>query len=156
MFSMSVAPLEMVIRAFTVYFFLLLILRLTGKRQIGQLAPFDLVLLLILSNAVQNSMNAGDNSLVGGLISATVLISVNWIVGYLVFHFHGVEKFVEGKPEFLVRNGTVNKKILKKEQISMNELQAVVRSHGCSEISDVDYAILEINGAIHVRTKNGN
>jgi len=81
MFNMAVSWWELVIRGAVVYIFLLALLRITGKRQVGQLAPFDLVLLLVLSNAVQNSMNAGDNSLVGGLISAATLVLLNFVVG---------------------------------------------------------------------------
>src|SRR5437773_12531152 len=85
MFTMAIPWWELIVRSLVVYAFLLVILRITGKRQVGQLAPFDLVLLLVLSNAVQNSMNGGDNSLVGGLIAATTLISINWLIGYATF-----------------------------------------------------------------------
>ena len=85
MFNMSVPWWEFVVRGVVVYTFLLIILRLTGKRQIGQLSAFDLVLLLILSNAVQNSMNAGDNSLIGGLVVAATLVTLNFLVGYISF-----------------------------------------------------------------------
>ena len=81
MFTLGVAWWELIVRALLVYLFLILLLRVTGKRQVGQLAPFDLVLLLVLSNAVQNSMNGGDNSLIGGVISATTLVLVNLVVG---------------------------------------------------------------------------
>src|SRR5205823_2897441 len=85
MLNMTVPWWEIVVRSLVVYVFLLTILRITGKRQVGQLAPFDLVLLLVLSNAVQNSMTGGDNSLVGGIIAATTLISINWLIGYATF-----------------------------------------------------------------------
>jgi uncharacterized membrane protein YcaP (DUF421 family) len=85
MFDMSVPWWELVARGVVVYVFLIALLRLTGKRQIGKLSPFDLVLLLILSNAVQNSMSAGDNSLIGGLILATTLVAVNYLVGLITF-----------------------------------------------------------------------
>src|SRR6266704_1313765 len=85
MWNLSLPWWEFVLRGAIVYVFLLVILRITGKRQTGQLAPFDLVLLLILSNAVQNSMNGGDNSLLGGVISATTLVLLNWIVGFATF-----------------------------------------------------------------------
>ena len=85
MWTMAIPAWELVLRGVLVYGFLLLLLRLTGKRQVGQLAPFDLVLLLVLSNAVQNSMNGGDNSLVGGLISATTLVLLNLVIGYATY-----------------------------------------------------------------------
>src|SRR5713101_7288553 len=99
MWHMAVSWSELVIRAVVVYIFLLALLRLTGKRQVGQLSPFDLVLLLVLSNAVQNSMNAGDNSLIGGLISAATLIALNYVVALATFRSKSVEALVEGRPQ---------------------------------------------------------
>src|SRR5512146_3587440 len=99
MWHLSVPWWELVVRGIIVYAFLLILLRLTGKRQVGQLAPFDLVLLLVLSNAVQNSMNAGDNSLVGGLISATTLIGLNYLVGLVTHRYKMLEAVVEGRPQ---------------------------------------------------------
>src|SRR6516164_9799771 len=99
MFNMAVPWWELILRGGVVYIFMLTLLRITGKRQVGQLAPFDLVLLLVLSNAVQNSMNAGDNSLVGGLISAATLVALNYGVGYATFRNKRLETLVEGRPE---------------------------------------------------------
>ena len=97
MFTLSVPWWEFVVRGIVIYFFLLLLLRVTGKRQISQMSPFDLVLLLILSNAVQNSMNAGDNSLVGGIISATTLVALNYGIGILTYRSKRMERLVEGR-----------------------------------------------------------
>src|SRR6478735_5308324 len=105
MWNLAIPIWELVLRSGVVYAFLLVLLRLTGKRQIGQLAPFDLVLLLVLSNAVQNSMNGGDNSLVGGLISAATLIAVNLVVGVATFRSKKLEALIEGRPEILIHNG---------------------------------------------------
>src|SRR3954469_4802746 len=96
---------ELILRSVLVYVFLVIILRISGKRQVGQLAPFDLVLLLVLSNAVQNAMNGGDNSVTGGLISATVLIGVNYAVGALTFRSKKLEEVIEGRPMLLIHNG---------------------------------------------------
>jgi len=96
MWNIAVPWWELVVRGAVVYLFLLGLLRITGKRQVGQLAPFDLVLLLVLSNAVQNSMNAGDNSLVGGLISATTLVSINFGVAWLTYRSKRLEALIEG------------------------------------------------------------
>src|SRR5262245_12385171 len=98
MWNIAVPVWELVVRGCVVYVFLLVLLRLTGKRQIGQLAPFDLVLLLVLSNAVQNSMNGGDNSLVGGLISAGTLVALNYGLGFATFKNKRLETLVEGRP----------------------------------------------------------
>src|SRR2546425_1370766 len=87
---------EFILRSTIVYVFLLVLLRVTGKRQVGQLAPFDLVLLLVLSNAVQNAMNAGDNSLIGGLIAATTLVALNSLIGLATFRSKAIEALVEG------------------------------------------------------------
>src|SRR3954469_20008412 len=93
---------EFVARAVIVYLFLLIILRLTGKRQVGQLAPFDLVLLLVLSNAVQNAMNGGDNSVTGGIIAASTLIVVNGVVGRITYRSKTMERLIEGRPEIII------------------------------------------------------
>ena len=105
MLNMTVPWWELIVRGLVVYVFLIALLRLTGKRQIGQLSPFDLVLLLILSNAVQNSMNAGDNSLVGGLILATTLVVVNYIVGLITFKSKKLEAIIEGRPQVIIHQG---------------------------------------------------
>src|SRR5678810_487478 len=99
MWHIAVPWWELIVRSVIVYIFLLVLLRLTGKRQIGQLAPFDLVLLLVLSNAVQNSMNAGDNSLVGGLIAASTLVAFNMLVGVATYRSKALEALVEGRPQ---------------------------------------------------------
>src|SRR5436190_9330003 len=101
----EIAVWQLISRAVLVYGFLLILLRITGKRQVGQLAPFDLVLLLVLSNAVQNSMNGGDNSLTGGLISAATLIALNYTVGIATFRSKKLEALIEGRPQVLVHNG---------------------------------------------------
>src|SRR5437899_3180102 len=103
---------DFIIRAVVVYAFLLVLLRLTGKRQVGQLAPFDLVLLLVLSNAVQNAMNAGDNSLTAGLLLATALIALNVFVANLTWRSRRIEALLEGKPRVLIHNGRLQVRTL--------------------------------------------
>src|SRR5262245_4130577 len=105
MLNLSVPVWEIILRSAIVYGFLLLLLRITGKRQVGLLAPFGLVLLLILSNSVQNSMNGGDNSLVGGLASATTLVILNGLVGLATYKSKRLEAIIEGRPEVLISNG---------------------------------------------------
>src|SRR5436309_2660910 len=97
MWNMSLVWWEFVLRGIIIYVFLIVLLRLTGKRQVGQLAPFDLVLLLVLSNAVQNAMNGGDNSVIGGMISAVTLVGINWIVGLLTYKSKGLERLIDRK-----------------------------------------------------------
>src|SRR5438445_211364 len=126
MFTMSIPIWEFVVRAVVVYLFLLVMLRLTGKRQIGQLSPFDLVLLLVLSNAVQNSMNGGDNSLIGGMISAIALVLLNFLVGYISFRNKRLELWIEGEPKILAHNGKARNAAMTHEQITHHELMAAI------------------------------
>jgi uncharacterized membrane protein YcaP (DUF421 family) len=150
MWNIAVPIWELVVRSVVVYGFLLLLLRITGKRQVGQLAPFDLVLLLVLSNAVQNSMNAGDNSLIGGLISATTLVGLNYALGYATFKSKRLEALVEGRPELIVHNGKVFKDAMTRAKLTHHELDAALRQAGCSCVDEVQAAILENNGSISV------
>lgn len=154
MFELSVPWWQFVVRGIAVYAFLIVALRLTGKRQVGQLAPFDLILLLILSNAVQNSMNAGDNSLIGGLISAATLVAVNWIVSYVSYRFPAFEAAIDGTPLVLIRDGKTDDQILLDERISQAELMTALRGSGCFRISDAKLAMLETNGRVSVWTKD--
>lgn len=150
MLNLSVPWWELVIRSIVIFAALLVLIRLTGKRQVGQLAPNDLVLLLILANAVQNSMNAGDNSLIGGLISALTLVFLNVGVNKLVLTNKKVEHFIEGTPQILIKDGTLFETVIFDAGITREELNGAIRQHGCSNIEDVQLAILETNGSISV------
>jgi uncharacterized membrane protein YcaP (DUF421 family) len=144
---------EFVLRGLLVYGFLLIMLRLTGKRQVGQLAPFDLVLLLVLSNAVQNSMNAGDNTVAAGFILVATLLAVNGLMGWLTWRSKRAEILLEGRPQILVHNGVMDERLLAAERITQHELMAAVRQAGLSNMADVRVAILENNGRINVIAK---
>ena len=157
MLNMAVPWWELIVRGVVVYGFLLLLLRITGKRQVGQLAPFDLVLLLVLSNAVQNSMNAGDNSLVGGLLSAATLVGLNWLVSIATYRSKKIEALVEGRPQILIHNGEMFEDVIAKAHLTHHELHSALRMSGCSAVEDVHSAILENSGAISiVPKKSGN
>jgi len=153
MFNLTVPWWELVLRSLIVFIALMILLRLTGKRQVGQLAPNDLVLLLILSNAVQNSMNAGDTSLIGGLISAVTLVTLNYIVGRLMLKNQKYERFIDGHPQILIRDGIVFEGVLSDTGITHNELNGALRQNGCNNISQVHLAILETNGSISVLSR---
>ena len=153
MWNIAVPWWELIIRSVVVYIFMLVLLRLTGKRQVGQLAPFDLVLLLVLSNAVQNSMNAGDNSLVGGLISATTLVTLNFAVGFVTYKVKALEAVVEGRPEILIHNGKLYADVIEKARLTRHELDAALRDAGCTCVEEVHAAFLENNGSISVVPK---
>lgn len=154
MWNLSLPWWEFIARGVIVYVFLLTLLRVTGKRQVGQLAPFDLVLLLVLSNTVQNAMNGGDNSVLGGVISATTLVAVNLLVGYAAYRNKTLELFIEGRPEVLIHNGHLYKRMMAKAQITHHELNAALRQAGVSCVEEVHSAILENNGTITVTPKS--
>jgi uncharacterized membrane protein YcaP (DUF421 family) len=158
MFQLAIPWSEFIVRAVIVYAFLLIILRLTGKRQVGQLAPFDLVLLLVLSNAVQNSMNGGDNSLVGGLISAATLVLLNYGIGLATYRNKRLESLIEGRPQLLVHNGKLFEDVLTRAQLTHHELNSALRQAGVACLEDVHSAVLENNGSISVtpRIRNEN
>lgn len=150
MWNMAVPWWELIFRGVVVYLFLLALLRITGKRQVGQLAPFDLVLLLVLANAVQNSMNAGDNSLIGGLITAATLIGLNFLVSLVTHRNKTLEAIIEGRPQVLIHNGKLFEDVMAKAQLTHHELNAALRRSGCTSAAEVRSAILENNGAISV------
>lgn len=150
MLNMLVPWWELVVRCLIVYVFLLILLRITGKRQVGQLAPFDLVLLLVLSNSVQNAMNAGDNSLIGGLISAVTLVTLNYLIALWTYKSPRMEAWVEGRPQVLVHNGQLFPEVMARSRLTHHELYAALRKEGCLSLEEVHSAILENNGAISV------
>jgi uncharacterized membrane protein YcaP (DUF421 family) len=154
MWNMSLVWWEFVLRGIIIYVFLIILLRLTGKRQVGQLSPFDLVLLLVLSNAVQNAMNGGDNSVIGGMISAVTLVGVNWIVGVLTYRSKKLEALVEGRPEVLIRDGKLFKQTLENAKLTHHEVMAALREAGCGSVEDVRAALLENDGSISVIPRN--
>lgn len=154
MWDLALPWWELVARALLVYFFLLVLLRVTGKRQVGQLAPFDLVLLLILSNAVQNAMNGGDNSYTAGILLATTLVVVNGLVGYATFRSKWLEALVEGRPVVLIHNGKLYDRVLRSQRLTHHELMAALRRGGCACVEHVHVALIENNGQISVVPKS--
>ena len=153
MWNLSLPWWEFVFRGAVVYVFLLVLLRITGKRQVGQLAPFDLVLLLVLSNAVQNSMNGGDNSITAGIVLSITLVGLNSVVGWATWKNKKIEAIVEGRPQILIHNGHVFQDVADKQRVTHHEIEAAIRAAGCASIADVHVAVLENNGSISVRTK---
>jgi uncharacterized membrane protein YcaP (DUF421 family) len=150
MWSLGLPWWEFILWGLIVYVFLLLILLITGKRQTGQLAPFDLVLLLVLSNAVQNAMNGGDNSVLGGIISASTLIALHYAVAFMTFKSKKLEAWIEGIPRTLIHNGVLNEEVMRGELLTRHELAAALRAAGCAEIEHIRVATLENNGQITV------
>ncbi len=156
MWDLAVPWWELVARAAVIYSFLLVTLRLTGKRQVGQLAPFDLVLLLVLSNAVQNAMTGPDNSVGGGMILCSTLVALNSVIGYATFRSKRLEALIEGRPQILIHNGHLDERVMRKEKITHHELMASLRAAGCGAITEVHFAILENNGHISVQPRKNH
>src|SRR5205807_1616329 len=148
MFLLGLPWVEKVLRPILVYVFLVVGLRLAGKRELAQLNPFDLVVLLTLSNTVQNAIIGDDNSITGGVIGATTLLLVNhWVVRYLYDH-EKIDRLVEGDPDVLIENGVVKLDRLKKELITIAELETAAHKQGFGSIDEVDRAILDPGGTI--------
>lgn len=143
---MSIA--EKLLRTLVVYFFLLGGLRLAGKRELGQLNAFDLVVLLLLSNTVQNAIIGDDNTLTGGLIGATALLIINWIVVRFLYSHPDLDKIVEGESDSLISDGKVIEENLRKETITLAELELAARKQGFETLDDVQSARLEVGGAL--------
>ena len=148
MFALGLPVLEKVLRPIAVYAFLVAGLRLAGKRELAQLNPFDLVVLLTLSNTVQNAIIGDDTSITGGLIGAATLLLVNWAVVRFLFAHPAVERIVEGDPTVLVDGGQILESALQRELITMAELHAAAHRQGFDSLDEVDRAILEPTGII--------
>lgn len=144
----GVPYLEKVVRTLAVYFFLLAGLRLAGKRELGQLNPFDLVVLLLLSNTVQNAIIGNDNSLAGGLFGAAVLLVFNYAMVRFLYRHPTLDKLAEGDCDILIENGQLQEKALKEELITLPELEAAARRQGIPSLEDVQEARIEIGGAL--------
>lgn len=148
--TFDIFPINLLIRALSVYIFVLLLLRVSGKRQMGQMSPTEFVAILLISNAVQNSMNGGDNSLVGGLWLAAILIAVSTLISYLTYKSRIFSSIFEGTPTLLVHNGKLLKKNLSRERLSESELKALLRKQGVHEYQVLQSAILEADGTLSV------
>ena len=143
----GVPVIEKVIRTVIVYAFLLIGLRLAGKRELTQLNPFDLVVLLLLSNTVQNAIIGEDNSLVGGILGAATLLVLNGVLVRTLFHWGKLDT-LEGKPDLLIRNGRVLRHHLERELITLAELEAAARRQGLESLAHVKHCRLETGGAL--------
>jgi len=144
---------EIVLRASIVYFVMLALLRVSGKRTVGQFTPFDLLVLVLLGDAVQGSMIAGDESLPGGLILATTLLAWNRLVGFATARSEPVARVVEGKADILARNGIVFEEALEAADLTLDDLKEAMREHGCASLGEIRLAVLEKDGKISVLKK---
>ncbi len=142
--------LDIVVRSAVVYLAIVVGLRMAGKRHLGQLSIPDFVLILLISNAVQNAMVGNDSSLAGGLAAAGTLLLLNIALSYLIFRSKGVKHALEGSPVLLVYQGVIAREHLEREEITEEELLGVVREHGLKTFAEVYTAILELDGTISV------
>jgi uncharacterized membrane protein YcaP (DUF421 family) len=148
MFVLGIPIAEKILRPTIVYFFLILGLRLAGKRELAQLNPFDLVVLLTLSNSVQNAIIGDDNSITGGLIGAATLLLVNYIVIRFLFTHQKLDRVIEGDPDALIEGGVIQEKRLKKEVLTRSELETAAHRQGFASLQEIERAVLEPGGTI--------
>jgi uncharacterized membrane protein YcaP (DUF421 family) len=140
--------LDIVLRTGIIYLVVLIGVRLSGKREVGQMTPFDLVLLLLISNSVQNAMTGPDTSVLGGIAAAATLLVVNYLVAALSGSNRVLRKVIEGEPTLLVHDGEIITAHMNKERVSMDELERALREHGINNYHDVALAVLEVDGSI--------
>jgi uncharacterized membrane protein YcaP (DUF421 family) len=148
MFVPGVPLLEKVLRPLIVYGALLVLIRLFGKRELAQLNPYDLVVLLTISNTVQNAIIGNDNSITGGLIGAVVLMAFNFVVVRFLYHHEKIDRIIEGDAILLVDNGCVIKEALDRELITVPELESVAHRQGFESLTEVQRCILEPGGTL--------
>src|SRR3954447_502899 len=146
--SDDISILEKIVRPILVYVFLIIGLRLAGKRELAQLNPFDLIVLLTLSNTVQNSIIGDDNSVTGGILGASTLLAVNYFVVRFLYNHERWEHIIEGNCDVLIENGKIQHENLKRELLTVNELETAAHRQGFASLADVDRAVLEVGGTI--------
>jgi uncharacterized membrane protein YcaP (DUF421 family) len=156
MFVLGLPWAEKVLRPIFVYAFLIVGLRLAGKRELAQLNPFDLVVLLTLSNTVQNAIIGDDNSVTGGVVGASTLLLVNYVLVRFLSRHETLERWVEGEPDVLIENGMITPDCLKKEAISVLELEAAAHKQGFGSLDEIEKAVLDPNGSIAFFGKKPN
>ena len=140
--------LQIALRTGVIYLVVLLGVRLSGKREVGQMTPFDLTLLLLLSNSVQNAMTGPDTSLVGGIAAACTLLVLNYLIAEVSGGNRRFRRFIQGQPSLLIHDGQVIEAHMAKEHVSMDELMRSLREHGIATCHDVALAVLEVDGSI--------
>jgi uncharacterized membrane protein YcaP (DUF421 family) len=140
--------INIALRTTVIYLLVLAGVRLSGKREVGQMTPFDLTLLLLLSNSVQNAMTGPDTSLLGGAVAATVLLVLNYLIANLSGANRRFRKFIQGEPSMLIHDGQVIEAHMAKEHVSMDELERAMREHGISDYHQVAIGVLEVDGSM--------
>lgn len=154
MFQLPVPLLEKILRPVIVYLCLIVFLRLFGKRELAQLNPFDLVVLLSLSNTVQNAIIGDDNSVTGGIVGAFALLAINWLLMWVLYRAPKLTKALEGSSSTIIRNGVVNEEEMKQQTLTPEDLVSVLNRNGFNDASEVDLCVLEPNGTFYVKGKS--
>jgi len=152
-FELAMPWWEFVLRAAVVYVVILVMVRISGKRSVGQYTPFDLILVVLLGTAVQNSLIGEDVSLLGGLLLAATLIALNWLVGLATSRSRRMDRLVDGVPVVLARNGRVYQEALRRENIAPSDFDEAMRQADCAKHEDVRLALLETDGKISIVTR---
>lgn len=153
MFHLPLPIVEKILRPVIVYLCLVVFLRLFGKRELAQLNPFDLVVLLSLSNTVQNAIIGDDNSVTGGIIGALALLTINWVLMWVLYRAPKVNAALEGSPTTLIQGGTLDEAALKHEALTYEELISVLNKNGFNDPAEVEVCVLEPNGTFFVKGK---
>jgi uncharacterized membrane protein YcaP (DUF421 family) len=153
MFHLPIPVVEKILRPVIVYLCLIIFLRLFGKRELAQLNPFDLVVLLSLSNTVQNAIIGEDNSVTGGIVGALALLTINWLLTWLLFRAPRLDAALEGSPATLIKGGEVDAHALKHECLTHEELISVLNKNGFNDPAEVEVCVLEPNGTFFVKGK---
>jgi uncharacterized membrane protein YcaP (DUF421 family) len=148
--------LNIVFSSIIVYLFIVIMIRITGRRELSQLTVVDMVFILLISNSVQNAMVGPDTSLLGGLIAAAALFLVNFILKQLMSRFTKLNKLIQGETIMLVYKGALIQNNLRRARVSVEELEEAVREHGVADLKSVDLAVLEMDGSISILSDNYN
>ena len=156
MTALHLTWLEKILRPICVYLVIVVLLRVFGKRQLAQLNPFDLTVLLCLSNTLQNAIIGEDNSVTGGVIGAISLLSINFITVRFFFRHHTLDQIAAGEPTVLIEHGRINKKALASEMLTESELTIAAHRQGFADLKDVDRCVLETGGVFSITSKDGN
>ncbi len=152
LFDLSAPWWHFVLRAIAVYIVVMVLVRLSGKRAVGQFTPFDLVLLILIGNAVQNGLNGGDNSLSGAVLLASCLIALNYGVAWVAARSDIAQRLVEGEPVILARDGKIHRDVLHRQLVSKADFHEAMREAGVPDLESIKLAVLETNGKISILT----
>ena len=150
LFQLSAPWWHFVLRGLVMYVLVTVLMRMSGKRAMGQFTPFDMILLILIGNTVQNGINGGDNSLTGAALMATTLIALNYTVAFVTSRSRRAERLVEGEPVVLARDGKVFDHVLRRELVSQSDFREALRMNSIEDVAEVELALLETNGHISV------